>query len=64
MAATLLCSGAYNRRAIMLKAHAEFRAADWRGRPWTFARCLSFAWALAREEKTRLNRHIELRSAA
>jgi len=37
----LLSGGAYNRRAIMDKAHAEFRASRWRGDGWSFSRCFS-----------------------
>jgi hypothetical protein len=54
MAALLRPSGGYDRRAIMRKAHTEFRAAKWRGCPWTFSRCLAFAWVIAREQRARL----------
>jgi hypothetical protein len=54
MTALLLPTGRYDRGAIMRKAHAEFRAAKRRGHAWSFARCLAFAWAIAREQRARL----------
>jgi hypothetical protein len=53
MTSLLTPAGAYDRGAIMSKAHAEFRSAKRRGQPWSFARCLGFAWAIAREQRLR-----------
>jgi hypothetical protein len=64
MTALLTGAGRYDRRAIMRKAHAEFRASMRRGRPWTFARCLQFAWAVARGQRARLSGGSELSIAA
>ena len=52
MTALLTGAGRYDRRAIMRKAHAEFRATKRRGQDWTFARCLRFAWAVARGQRS------------
>ena len=38
----------------MRKAHAEFRAAKRRAPAWSFARCLGFAWSIARQQRARL----------
>jgi hypothetical protein len=46
-------TGRYDHRGIMRKAHGEFQAAKRRGQAWSFARCLAFAWAIAREQRTR-----------
>ena len=64
MSTTLLRAGAYDQRSIMRKAHAEFRAAKRRGKAWTFARCLTFAWAIAREQRARCSRESVKKSAA
>ena len=60
----LTAVGGYDRRLIMAKAHAEFRAAKRRGRPWSFARCLTFAWAIAREQRSRFRKALMFSMAA
>jgi hypothetical protein len=44
--------GSYDRRAIMIEAHRQFRLMRRYG--WSFGRCLSFAWAKAREQRGRV----------
>jgi hypothetical protein len=44
--------GRLDRRAIMTEAHRQFRLMRRYG--WSFGRCLSFAWAKAREQRGRL----------
>jgi hypothetical protein len=41
----------FDRRAIMIEAHRQFRLMRRYG--WSFGRCLSFAWAKAREQRAR-----------
>jgi hypothetical protein len=42
-----------DRRAVMTQAHRQFRLMRRYG--WSFGRCLSFAWAKAREQRKRLH---------
>jgi hypothetical protein len=46
-------SGRLDRRAVMIEAHRQFRLM--RRYDWSFGRCLSFAWAKARERRARTN---------
>jgi hypothetical protein len=48
--------GCLDRRAIMTEAHRQFRLMRRYG--WSFGRCLSFAWAKAREQRTRAGQHL------
>jgi hypothetical protein len=43
--------GRLDRRAVMTEAHRQFRLM--RRYDWSFGRCLSFAWAKAREQRAR-----------
>jgi hypothetical protein len=43
---------AYDLRAIMCDAHAQWRCMGRRG--WSWSRCLSFAWAKVRAERARM----------
>jgi hypothetical protein len=45
-------AGRLDRRAVMIEAHRQFRLMRRYG--WSFGRCLSFAWAKAREQRGRL----------
>jgi hypothetical protein len=45
-------AGRLDRRAVMTEAHRQFRLMRHYG--WSFGRCLSFAWAKAREQRGRL----------
>jgi hypothetical protein len=45
-------AGRLDRRAVMIEAHRQFRLMRRHG--WSFGRCLSFAWAKAREIRERL----------
>jgi len=51
---SLTPAGGYDRRAIMRKAHDELASARRRGADWDFARCLKFAWAIAKAQRARL----------
>ena len=42
-------AGRLDRRAVMTEAHRQFRLMRPLG--WSFGRCLSFAWAKAREQR-------------
>ncbi len=42
-------AGRLDRRAVMTEAHRQFRLMRRYG--WSFGRCLSFAWAKAREQR-------------
>jgi hypothetical protein len=42
-------AGCLDRRAVMTEAHRQFRLMRRYG--WSFGRCLSFAWAKARERR-------------
>ena len=44
-------AGRLDRRAITIEAHRQFRLMGRYG--WSFGRCLSFAWAKAREQRGR-----------
>jgi hypothetical protein len=44
--------GHYDRAAVMIEAHRQFRLMRRHG--WSFGRCLSFAWAKAREQRSRV----------
>jgi len=46
-------AGRLDRRAVMTEAHRQFRLMRRYG--WSFGRCLSFAWAKAREQRARLH---------
>ena len=54
MTALLTAAGSYDRRAVMTEAHRQFRLMRPLG--WSFGRCLSFAWAKAREVVVGLNK--------
>jgi hypothetical protein len=43
-----------DRRAVMTEAHRQFMLMRRYG--WSFGRCLSFAWAKAREQRARAGR--------
>ncbi len=46
-----------DRRAVMTEAHRQFRLMRRYG--WSFGRCLSFAWAKAREQRATLaHKHV------
>jgi hypothetical protein len=49
MTSLLTPAGRLDRRAVMLDAHRQFRLMRPLG--WSFGRCLSFAWAKAREQR-------------
>jgi hypothetical protein len=49
MTSLLTPAGRLDRRAITIEAHREFRVMRRHG--WSFGRCLSFAWAKARERR-------------
>jgi hypothetical protein len=51
MIALLTPAGRLDRRAVMTEAHRQFRLM--RRYRWSFGRCLSFAWAKAREQRAR-----------
>jgi hypothetical protein len=44
-------AGRLDRRAVMIEAHRQFPLMRPLG--WSFGRCLSFAWAKARERRAR-----------
>ena len=46
-------AGRLDRRAVMIEAHRQFRLMRRYG--WSFGRCLSFAWAKAREQREALS---------
>ncbi len=41
--------GSFDRRAIMADAHRQFRLT--RGFGWSWSRCLSFSWAIAKARR-------------
>jgi hypothetical protein len=51
LGALLTPAGRLDRRAVMTEAHRQFRLMRRYG--WSFGRCLSFAWAKAREQRAR-----------
>jgi hypothetical protein len=52
--------GRLDRRAVMTEAHRQFR----RRYGWSFGRCLSFAWAKAREQRVCIGAQISPRPVA
>lgn len=54
--------GAYDRGAIMAKAHREMKARRRRGEASSFGACLEYAWRVARDQ--RAARTSEMRRAA
>jgi hypothetical protein len=54
MKTLLTPTGAYDRSAIMSKAHAEFRAAKRRGDNRPFGYWLAYAWRLAKDRRSGL----------
>ena len=52
MTSLLTPAGRLDRRAVMLDAHRQFRLMRPLG--GSFGRCLSFAWAKAREQRARM----------
>ncbi len=52
----LTTSGAYDRRAIMRKAHREYQAARGRGDNRPFGYWLAYAWRVAKDRRSGLAR--------
>ncbi|HEY8123872.1 MAG TPA: hypothetical protein VIF88_00385 [Methylocystis sp.] len=61
MTSLLTPAGRIDRRAIMIEAHGQFRLMPRHG--WSFGRCLSFAWAKAREARTTAAPYISMVAA-
>jgi hypothetical protein len=62
MTSLLTPGGRLDRRAVMTEAHRQFQLMRRYG--WSFGRCLSFAWAKAREQRARVPQGAGLPMAA